>query len=271
MTDEFSLTHMHLEAGCFSHIGMGRKFNEDAIFRPQANNVSGPRGLLWAVADGMGGHRGGKVASELACRLLQDYFDRSLNGQTPYSFQTLRRHLIATVMRIDRSVRRTAQSQKSLEDMGTTLSCLLLTQGHSIIAHVGDSRIYRLREGYLSCLTTDHTFVQEMIFEGEVEPCNAHLHPLRHLLMHAIGAGEPLCHVDDRIDRIRSGDRFLLCTDGLHNVLGPDPIAALLSANGRARDISETLVGEALNKKTNDNVTAVVVALRDHVPDLEND
>jgi PPM family protein phosphatase len=268
MTDEFSLTHMHLESGCFSHTGMGRKSNEDAICRPQASNVSGPRGLLWAVADGMGGHRGGKVASRLACRLLQTYFDRTLKGRAPHTVQKLRRHLLATVMRIDRSVRRAAQARKPLEDMGTTLSCLLLTQGHSIIAHVGDSRIYRLRDGHLSCLTTDHTFVQEMIFEGEVEPGNAHLHPLRHLLMHAIGAGEPLCHVDDRIDRIRAGDRFLLCTDGLHNVLGPGPIAALLAVDGRSRDIAQTLVAEALRRKTNDNVTAVVVALSGHAQDF---
>jgi protein phosphatase len=173
----------------------------------------------------------------------------------------LGRHLTETVLRVDRLVRQRAASRESLNHMGTTLSCLLMADGHSIIAHVGDSRIYRWRRGHLTCLTTDHTFVQEMIFEGEVSPEKADVHPLRHLLTQAVGTVEPLDHVAVRMDRIFDGDRFLLCTDGLHNVLNAGRLAAVMSLDKDAGSIAEDLVAAALCQKTTDNVTALVVRL----------
>lgn len=263
-------TVLKLDAGYCSHSGLGRRTNEDALFPLPVDMpaAAGPRGRLWAVADGMGGHSGGKVASALACRLLQTYYDRPLAENAHVSIKGLCRHLAETVLRIDRQVRRRAQSNEALTHMGTTLSCLLLADGYSIIAHVGDSRIYRWRRGYFSRLTTDHTFVQDMIFEGEVAPGNARLHPLRHLLTNAVGTGEPLCHVEHRTDRIHTGDRFLLCTDGLYNVLSTDRLAALISSDGPADHIAEALVAEALKKKTQDNVTALVVSLVGHESEL---
>lgn len=254
--------------GACTHNGPGRDANEDAMFGISSNrlNKDNFRGRLLAVADGMGGHSGGRIASSLACKSLQAYYDRSLSGNLQASPRKLCRHLIETVFRIDRLVRQKAASQSALAHMGTTLSCLLLADGRSIIAHVGDSRIYRLRSGHLSCLTSDHTFVQEMIFEGEVDPENAHLHPLRNMLTHAVGTGEPLCHVDHRIDRLKSGDRFLLCTDGLHKVLDTDGIAAVLASDETAAYIAKALVAEALSNKTRDNVTAMVVLLAEDGP-----
>jgi len=252
-------------SGYCSHVG-GRAVNEDAWY-PAAEAEPGsenPRGRLWAVADGMGGHSGGREASHLACRGLQAFFERPLSAPKDQSARALGRHLTETVLRIDRLVRQRAASRESLSHMGTTLSSLLLADGHSIIAHVGDSRIYRWRRGHLTCLTTDHTFVQEMIFEGEVDPDKAYLHPLRHLLTQAVGTAEPLCHVDCRIDPLNADDRFLLCTDGLHNVLGNDGIAAILSSEGDASSIAEALVAESLNNNAQDNTTALVVLLTDN-------
>jgi protein phosphatase len=249
-------------SGYCTHVG-GRAVNEDAWY-PATETDQGsenPRGHLWAVADGMGGHSGGREASHLACRGLQAFFERPLADPGDRSSKALCRHLTETVLRVDRLVRQRAASRESLAHMGTTLSCLLLADGHSIIAHVGDSRIYRWRHGHLTCLTTDHTFVQEMIFEGEVSPEKADVHPLRHLLTQAVGTDEPLDHVAVRRDRICDGDRFLLCTDGLHNVLDAERLAAVMSLDKDAGRIAEDLVAAALNQNTPDNVTALVVRL----------
>jgi serine/threonine protein phosphatase PrpC len=250
-------------SGVYTHVGTVRAVNEDTYLQapPEGRGGRVLSDRLWAVADGMGGHNGGREASRLACRGLQDFFDRQPPDPGDCSPRALSRHLAETMLRVDRLVRQRATSRPSQAHMGTTLSCLLLADGHSIIAHVGDSRIYRWREGHLSCLTTDHTFVQEMIFEGEVDPAQAHRHPLRHLLTNAVGTAEPLCQVDERIDRVRVGDRFLLCTDGLTNVLEPQHLAAAMARDRRPGEIAEELVGAALDRKTRDNVTALVVAL----------
>jgi serine/threonine protein phosphatase PrpC len=145
--------------------------------------------------------------------------------------------------------------------MGTTLSCLVLTESHSIISHVGDSRIYRLRHNRLTCLTTDHTFVQDMIFEGELDPKEAERHPLRHLLTRVVGTSEPLPLVDTRIDHLHPGDRYLLCTDGLSNTVADKDIADLLSRGHETAGIAEQLVAQALRGNARDNITAVVVII----------
>ena len=240
-----------------------RPVNEDAFLNTSFRRT-GERRLrdrLWAVADGMGGHERGREASSLACRGLQDFFAHQPPDPQDCSVRALSRHLAATVLRVDRLVRQRAAARPSLAHMGTTLSCLVLADGHSIIAHVGDSRIYRWRKGHMTCLTTDHTFVQEMIFEGEVDPSQAHRHPMRHLLTNAVGTAEPLYQVDERIDRIQVGDRFLLCTDGLTNALDDERLAAALEIDKHPAGIAAGLVGAALDRDARDNVTALVVEL----------
>ncbi len=261
MNDAVLCDDFNVIVGYCTHIGLGRAANEDTIFKMPKDKLAKATtmGYLWAVADGMGGHNGGKIASSMACDALQTYYDRRLPIHSRPSTKELGRHLAETVLRTDRLVRIKALSHELLNHMGTTLSCLLIFGGRTIVAHVGDSRIYRWRKGYLSCLTTDHTFVQEMIDEGEVDPKNAHLHPLRNLLTQAVGTGEPLDHVDMRIDRALPGDRFLLCTDGLYNAVDEFDIAALMASKQEADGIAEALVTQALQNKIRDNVTAVVV------------
>jgi protein phosphatase len=173
--------------GVFSHIGQRRQ-NHDVVMVTQTRMPSGQTGRLFAVADGMGGHSGGGIASRLACDGLKQYFEKELNNKIGNDPEEIARRLSEAILRMDRRIRREVLRDSSLEDMGTTLSCLAISDTHSIIAHVGDSRIYRLRNGALSCLTVDHTFVQDMIFEGEVDPEKAHLHPLRHMLTRAVGS-----------------------------------------------------------------------------------
>ena len=255
--------------GFRTHVGMVRAVNEDAVLQPngsrQKEKVSVNR--LWAVADGIGGPPGGRLASRLACCGLRLHFERSTGNAGTHPVRSLDRRLTEAVLRVDRLVRQRAAARPSLAHMGNTLSCLLLSGGHSIIAHVGDSRIYRWRRGHLTCLTTDHTFVQEMIFEGEIDPAQADRHPLRHLLTNAVGTAEPLSYVEQRIDRAETGDRYLLCTDGLTNVLDAAAISSIMASDKNAGGLAEALVAAALERNTRDNVTALVVHLREKEDD----
>ena len=188
---EPSRHHVAFEVGCNTHIGFGRQANEDAFgLAPDAFDRDQAVRLM-AVADGMGGHNGGGIASRFACEALNGCYDKLEQSNSRLNPEQLCRELTDSIFRIDRRLRFKARKTENMQDMGTTLSCLLLTASHSIIGHVGDSRIYRWREGHLSCLTTDHTFVQEMITEGEIDPIAADTHPLRHLLTQAVGTGEP--------------------------------------------------------------------------------
>jgi protein phosphatase len=254
-----NLCGLTLDYGVSSHIGQ-RRTNQDAVHLPTQSIKSNGSGYLFAVADGMGGHYGGGIASQMACDRLKKY-ESEINCIMNRNAEDFSRDLTEEIIRIDRSIRLLGLRDKKLEDMGTTLSCLIITQKHSIIAHVGDSRIYRFRKGHLTCLTFDHTFVQDMIFEDEVDPQKAHLHPLRHMLTRAVGAGEPLNLVDTRIDPLKQADRFLLCTDGLFNAVADSIIIDQLSADVPSSETSERLVMKALQNDARDNITALVIKL----------
>lgn len=253
--DSYTIDH-----GYSSHIGQRQK-NQDAL-RVTSEDVSlHGKGRLFAVADGMGGHPGGELASRLACSGLSEYYKKKINQQGAFRPTDVSRHLAEVIIRIDRHIRLEGLKDNKLEDMGTTLSCLVVTATSSIIAHVGDSRIYRLRNGHLTCLTIDHTFVQDMIFEGEVDPGRAHLHPLRHMLTRAVGTGEPLELVDSRIDPLEKEDCFLLCSDGLYNALTASCIIDLLSRHTNASETAEGLVSRAQQAGARDNITAIVIRI----------
>ena len=243
-----------------THIGK-REHNQDEMLVPSAAGALNGHMTLFAVADGMGGHPGGGIASRMACDRLRDFDKRYIRNKGIQRPADIRRRLVEMVLRTDRAIRLQGLVDYDLEDMGTTLSCLILTRTHSVIVHVGDSRVYRLRNSRLSCLTVDHTFVQDMIFEGEVAPEHAHLHPLRHMLTRVVGTGESLEWVDSRIDRIKTGDCFLLCTDGLYNAIVERIILDSLSDQSDAADKAAKLVAKTLKNGARDNITAVVVKI----------
>ena len=249
---------LSFDYGLCTHIGK-REHNQDEVLVPSAAGALNGHMTLFAVADGMGGHPGGGIASRMACDRLRDFDKRYIRNKGIQRPADIRRRLVEMVLRTDRAIRLQGLVNYDLEDMGTTLSCLILTRTHSVIVHVGDSRIYRLRKGRLSCLTVDHTFVQDMIFEGEVDPEQAHLHPLRHMLTRAVGTGEPLEWVDSRIDGIKAGDCFLLCTDGLYNAMAERNILDSLADRSEAADTAAELVAKALKHGARDNITVVVV------------
>ena len=244
-----------------THVGH-RQHNQDELFVSSTTGTTNGNGCLFGVADGMGGHPGGGFASKMACDRMNDFYEKTMRKKEKQNPVDISRQLVEAAIRADRAIRVQGLQNNELKDMGTTLSCLIITETHSVIAHVGDTRIYRLRKGRLSCLTVDHTFVQDMIFEGEVDPKQAHLHPLRHMLTRAVGCGEPLELVDTRIDVLKANDRFLLCTDGLYNAVAKRGILDLLAQRSITADTAAELVARALQNAARDNITAVVVKIK---------
>jgi serine/threonine protein phosphatase PrpC len=220
-----------------------RENNEDAF-------VAAPELGFFAVADGMGGYEGGEVASQTALETLLAYFER-LGDDLDLDREDAVDQMRMAIRMADREVGRRAIGE--LSEMGTTVACMVVRGDQAIIAHVGDSRIYRLRDGELQSLTRDHSLVAEM----EAAGLGAATH-LGHIITQCLGQG-PSARPDIAIVTVMPGDRFLLSSDGLHDVLTPDEIASELA---RPRDAAEALVEAAYNLGSYDNITALVVGAR---------
>lgn len=251
-----------IKYGTYTHIGR-RQLNQDKILVTSLLNSVNDSSLLFAIADGMGGHKGGCQASQIACDRINHYFKKHIHGESLNQPAEISRRLTEAIFRIDREIRLKGLKNCEMEDMGTTLSCLVITETHSIIAHVGDTRIYRMRSGYFKSLTVNHTFVQDMIFEGEVDPDKAHLHPLRNVLTRAVGTGEPLTLVDGRIDALQQEDKFVLCSDGLYDTLHDESIQHSLCNKETASKIAQNLVFKAFHSGAKDNISAIVILIDD--------
>ncbi|MFZ7127822.1 MAG: PP2C family protein-serine/threonine phosphatase [Desulfobacterales bacterium] len=240
-----------------SDTGFKRENNEDA-FRIEkstcGNDSPGNGGILFAVADGMGGHACGEIASEMACKGVEGILNEC--DERPEVFQ---RRLIERFHTIDDRIRAHSMLVPSCAHMGTTLSTIAIFGATAVIAHVGDTRIYHLRGGSLTLLTTDHTFVQEMLDEGELTPEEAASHPFRNMLTGVIGTEEPLEQVDTRRFDLAPGDRFLLCSDGLHDAVSFGEVEEILRENTDPDDAVRRLISLALDRGGKDNITVIVV------------
>jgi PPM family protein phosphatase len=246
-------------------IGLKRSANEDSwIIEDGLRGCYGSdrRGMIFAVADGLGGHNAGHIASRMACDTILSYFENIKhlihNGLNQQSVQ-VRKTLSSMMYKIDEAIRIKSHADENLADMGTTLSAMVLLKGAAVLSHVGDSRIYRLRDMKLTQLTPDHTFVQEMIDEGEIIEEDAATHPLRHMLTQALGTEEPIETVFTDIISVERGDKFLLCSDGLTNMVPDDIITEVLGSKTNPENIVDSLVGKALQNGGKDNITVIVV------------
>ncbi len=248
-----------------SDAGRRREKNEDYFLAPEAaaqERFAACPPTLFAVADGIGGHAAGEVASQMACEGLAAFYEQlSKDPSLRLSPGALRRSLARAFFAIDERIGCLAASREKYAHMGTTLSAMVLCRDRAVIAHVGDSRIYRLAGGRFEQLTVDHTFVQDLISYGELAPEQAAAHPLRHMLTGAIGTEEPLESVFADTVSLRPGDRILLCTDGLYDMMDNGEIARILDRAEGASEAAFGLVGEANDRGGRDNVTVVVVFL----------
>ena len=218
-------------------IGHVREGNEDSYLSEDP---------LFAVADGMGGHQGGEVASGLALETIERLFARGEGSLT----QQVRE---ANRMVFERSIR-----DRSVAGMGTTLTAALLEEGRVRVAHVGDSRAYLLRGDDLRLLTEDHTLVHRMVLEGELTQAEAEVHPHRNILTRVLGV-DPDVEVDEMLLEARPGDRLLLCSDGLTGMLPELRIHEILRSESEPRRAVDRLIREANDAGGVDNITAIVI------------
>jgi protein phosphatase len=231
-----------------SDVGLVRSGNEDSGY-------AGPR--LLVVADGMGGHAAGEVASSLVVASIAALDDDDLGGD-------LLDALADAVSVADTALSRTIDADSALEGMGTTLTALLWSGSRVGLAHVGDSRAYLMRGGDLLRLTHDHTYVQSLVDAGRISAEEAENHPRRSLLTRAMDGRNPAVP-DLSVREVRPGDRFLLCSDGLTGVVSESTIADELS-NGAPDEAAERLIALALRSGAPDNVTVVVADIVDELP-----
>jgi protein phosphatase len=202
----------------------------------------------------------------MACQGLATIFD---DGSADFEPKQYVQRLDDLVLAVDARIRQQAIMNPDCMDMGTTLSALLLTDTFAVSAHVGDSRVYRLRGDRLTQLTTDHSFVQEMIEEGELTPEAALNHPLRSVLTRAVGTQEPLEEVEIHIVDAAPGDRFLLCSDGLHDMVSFDEITMILRSGIDPKQSAERLLDAALRNGGRDNITIIAIHLSPTAPEAE--
>jgi PPM family protein phosphatase len=228
---------MNIRVGVATDIGQVREGNEDAYL------VVAP---LYAVADGMGGHRGGEVASSLALETVQQLFERQEGT------------LADQVAQANRAVYDRSRSDRSVSGMGTTLTAALIDGSEVHLVHVGDSRAYLLRDARLRQLTEDHTLVHRMVVEGEITPEEAETHPHRSILTRALGVDESV-QVDEGDVQVETGDRLLLCTDGLTGMVPEEQIQEIMLDAADPQEVVDRLVKVANRAGGIDNITAVVL------------
>jgi len=236
-----------------SDVGRCRKVNQDMFLLDEAVG-------LYAIADGMGGHAAGEVASDLAINALAGSWRQ--NGSpaddrpTGEVGELLREALSEGNRRICESV----VTRSEWRGMGTTMVAMAVTGERAVIAHVGDSRAYLLREGELRLLTSDHSWVNEQVKLGLLTDEQAHRHPMRNIVTRALG-NQPEVEVDLMEESVQPGDVFFLCSDGLSGMLHQDEIQEILTEHGASpRAACEELVQRANAHGGEDNITVIVLS-----------
>jgi PPM family protein phosphatase len=240
-----------------SHIGKVRASNQD----------SGSVGRhLFVVADGMGGHAGGDVASAVAVQHLYGL-------DKPYdTVEEAREALFHGILSAGKELTESVEAHPELTGMGTTVSAMIRVKSSMVIAHIGDSRIYRLRGGVLEQITSDHTFVQRLVDSGRITAEEAAVHPRRSVLMRVLGDVDAEPDVDTHVVDTEPGDRWLLCSDGLSGYLSERDMAETLLTVDDPELACHKLITLTLAEGAPDNVTVVVVRVvedRDTSPPAE--
>ncbi|SKC61579.1 Stp1/IreP family PP2C-type Ser/Thr phosphatase [Krasilnikoviella flava] len=226
-----------------SDVGLVRSNNQDSAY-------AGPH--LLVVADGMGGHAGGDVASRLAIAALAP-LDRTEHGP-----EEALSELEHTVERARQDLVRVSDADPELVGMGTTVTALLHTGTTLVMAHLGDSRAYLLRDGRLTQVTVDHTFVQHLVDTGRISPEEAEHHPQRNVVMRVLGDFDVDLTPDMSVREARAGDRWLLCSDGLSGFVSTEQITEVLAETPSPDDAADLLITLSMTAGSTDNITVIV-------------
>ncbi|MBL3591516.1 MAG: serine/threonine-protein phosphatase [gamma proteobacterium endosymbiont of Lamellibrachia anaximandri] len=237
------MTSVHWESTAVSNVGKVRKLNEDACLDRVESG-------LWVVADGMGGHSSGDLASGLIVERMQQ-----LN--LPEALSKKVDLLEETLLDINQQLLAEASRRGGNITIGATVVVMLAHAAHLLLLWAGDSRAYRFRDGELTQLTQDHTQVEELVAEGLLLREDAENHPASNVVTRAVGAMEAL-YVDMDDTRVEPGDLYLLCSDGLNKEVADPEIGQILAMQLLPRDYCQRLIDLALERGARDNVTVVV-------------
>ena len=237
---------MHIRYGLRSDVGKIRTSNEDSY-------AGNPKNRLFLVADGMGGHAAGEIASQIAASTVEEVVARQADSPDPGET------VLAAAREANERIYTTQRQNPELSGMGSTLTVLHMRDRMYFIAQVGDSRAYLLRDGRLEQLTRDHSLVWHLYESGVLRKDELSSHPQKNLITRSIGP-HPAVEIDLERGNLRDGDLFLLCSDGLTDVVTDDGIRRILSEAGSPPDkLSDKLVAAANAAGGPDNVTVIVV------------
>lgn len=248
-----------LYASAVSDVGRVRKTNEDAF-------VSDATVSLFAVADGMGGHDAGEVASALAIDAISSFIRRSAadtDFSWPYGIDRALSYdanrLRTAIHLANRKIFRAAESNDDFSGMGTTIVAMLATGQNMAVGHVGDSRLYLMRGGTLQQLTADDSWAATILaHDPRLNASDIAKHPMRNVLTNVLGAREQVdVHLSEHV--LIPGDTVLLCSDGLHGAVDALTLAAMIAGQADINRLARQLVDAALDRGSRDNVTALVV------------
>jgi PPM family protein phosphatase len=230
-------------------VGMIRSGNEDNYYAD-----ADPYRGLFIVADGMGGHAAGEVASEMAVQIVA----RELSSVKDVRRDDVRLLVSRSLTRANTAIYERTLTEIDKQGMGTTVSALLLSHDRYLIGQVGDSRVYLLRDGALRQLTKDHSYVQEQVDAGFLTPEQARYHPYSNVITRCVGAGE---HVEPDVygGEVKAGDLFLVASDGLTGMVDDRRLRDLLTTRLPPDRLVDTLITEANGRGGLDNITAIVV------------
>jgi serine/threonine protein phosphatase PrpC len=240
---------VELKVGARSDVGMIRSGNEDNFFA-EADERRG----VFVVADGMGGHAAGEVASEMAVQIVA----RNLLSLTSVLEHAAHDKLAQAMRDANRAIYDRMLAEVDKQGMGTTASVLVLSDNQFLIGQIGDSRIYLLRDGGLTQLTKDHSYVQEQVDAGLLTPEQARYHPYSNVITRCVGASETV-EADIYSGEMKPGDVFLLASDGLTGMVDDRRLQQMLLARSGPGRIVDALIAEANGRGGLDNITAIVI------------
>lgn len=240
---------MQLSVAAGTDVGRIRAGNEDSLYA----DADQERGLF-IVADGMGGHAAGEVASEMAVQIVA----RDLTDVRDVSQETAGPRMAEALKAANRAIYERTIEEADKQGMGTTASCLMMGQGRYLIGHIGDSRVYLLRDGVFRQVTKDHSYVQEQVDAGFLTPEQARYHPYSNVITRCVGANAAV-EADILTGDIQSGDVFLVASDGLTGMVEDPQLKKIMESQQTPGAMVAAMITEANRRGGLDNITAIVV------------
>jgi len=235
-----------------SDIGRQRKMNQDAYYVSENNEEY----TLCILADGMGGYTGGEVASNLAAINAANYIKENFIHGKDYEKEELQDLIKKAIVYANQVVYEISKREQELEQMGTTMEICLIYNNRAFIGHIGDSRIYRIRQNIMRKITIDHSYVQKLVKEGKITKEEAVNHPKKNMLMKALGC-EPEIEPDVTVKGFHEEDIILICSDGLTNMISEEEIYNIIKEDFELA--TDKLIDRANELGGNDNITIILI------------